>query len=69
MWSNLMSKVEGPKAFELDYQQIQRIFNNDPERLTFIHVLYQDPDKGHYSRKLNFTNVALVDTCESLSTL
>ena len=66
MWSNLMFKEEGPEAFELGYQQMQRIFSNDPERLAFIHELYQDPEKAHYSRKLSFTNAALVDTCESL---
>ena len=66
MWSNLMCKEEGPEAFELGYQQMQRIFSNDPERLAFIHELYQDPEKAHYSRKLSFTNAALVDMCESL---
>ena len=43
MWSNLMCNAEGPEAFELGYQQMQRIFSNDPERLVFMHELYQGP--------------------------
>ena len=48
-----MNKAEGPEAFELGYQQMKRKFRNDPERLAYVNTLYRDPEKAHFSRKLN----------------
>ena len=61
-----MQYAEGPEAFEIGYQQMKMTYRGDSPRLRFIEKLYRDGNKAHFKRSLSFTNVTLVDACETL---
>ena len=65
-WTRRMQYAEGPKAFEIGCRKMLEDFGTDLVRTRYINSLYNDDQKAHFKRNLQFSNAVLVDMCEIL---
>ena len=63
-WVRLMQYAEGPKDFEMGYRKMIEYYGTDLSRRQYITSLYNDDQKTHFKRRLQFSNGILVDICE-----